>query len=149
MKHLILAALLASTAAYAQGKQAQEIDVQRGPAAELYIRKRPPAPEAPVLTEELKDLLNSTAPARDNKRLEEIGLLRNFLEPKPPEQKPEGDSRAEGMFKLAELLWEEARRLYLIKMDDFSRQLEKCSTKKGDCAQPKEPKIELKEAEAL
>ncbi len=53
------------------------------------------------------------------------------------------------MFKLAELLWEEARRLYLIKMDDFSRALEKCSQKKGECEQPKEPRIDLKEAEAL
>ncbi|HEY6037169.1 MAG TPA: tetratricopeptide repeat protein, partial [Kofleriaceae bacterium] len=152
MKKLIILAALVSplwpTAAFAQ-KQAQEIDVQRGPTSELYIRKRPPAPEAPVLTKELKDLLNATEKKRDDKRLEAIGLLRRFLEPPPPEQKPTGDSRAEGMFKLAELLWEEARRLYLIKMDDFSRQLEKCSTKKGDCEQPKEPKIELKEAEAL
>jgi len=147
-KLLILAALLMPTAAFAQ-KQAQEIDVQRGPTSELYIRKRPPAPEAPVLTKELKDLLNTTEKRRDDKRLEAIGLLRRFLDPPPPEQKPTGDSRAEGMFKLAELLWEEARRLYLIKMDDFSRQLEKCSNKKGDCEQPKEPKIELKEAEAL
>ena len=148
MKLLVIAALLLPTAAFAQ-KQAQEIDVQRGPTSELYIRKRPPAPEAPVLTKELKDLLNTTEKRRDDKRLEAIGLLRRFLEPPPPEQRPTGDSRAEGMFKLAELLWEEARRLYLIKMDDFSRQLEKCSTKKGDCDQPKEPKIELKEAEAL
>jgi TolA-binding protein len=145
---LVLVALVIPATAVAQ-KQAQEIDVQRGPASELYIRKRPPAPEAPVLTKELKLLLNATEKRRDDKRLEAIGLLRRFLEPPPPEQKPTGDARAEGMFKLAELLWEESRRLYLIKMDDFSRQLEKCSTKKGDCEQPKEPKIDLKEAEVL
>jgi tetratricopeptide (TPR) repeat protein len=144
----LLGATLGSGLALAQ-KQAQEIDVQRGPAAELYIRKRPPAPEAPVLTKELKDLLNRTETARDNKRIEAIGLLRTFLEPPPPERKPTGDARAEGVFKLAELLWEEARRTYLIKMDEFSRALEKCSTKKGDCEQPKEPRIALKEAEAL
>src|SRR5450432_435522 len=147
-KLIVFGALLISSSAFAQ-KQAAEIDVQRGPASELYIRKRPPAPEAPVLTKELKDLLNSTETARDAKRLEAIGLLRKFLEPPPPEQKPVGDSRAEGTFKLAELLWEEARRLYLIKMEDFTRQLEKCSTKKGECDQPKEPKIDLKEAEVL
>ncbi|MEO6775324.1 MAG: tetratricopeptide repeat protein [Kofleriaceae bacterium] len=144
----LCAGLWAPSTAFAQ-KQAQEIDVQRGPASELYIRKRPPAPEAPVLTRELKQLLNATEKRRDAKRLEAIGLLRSFLEPPPPDQPPTGDARAEGIFKLAELLWEEARRLYLIKMDEFSRQLEKCSTKKGDCDQPKEPKIELKEAEAL
>ena len=37
------------------------------------------------------------------------------------------------MFKLAELLWEESRRLYLIRMDDFSRAIEKCSQKKAAC----------------
>ncbi|MGE5182719.1 MAG: tetratricopeptide repeat protein [Acidobacteriota bacterium] len=134
--------LLASTAE-AQ-KQAQEVDVQRGPSSELYIRKRPPAPEAPVLTKEIKVLLASTEKKRDDKRLEAIGLLRQFLA-----SNPQGETRAEGMFKLAELLWEEARRTYLIKMDDFSRAIEKCSQKKGDCDQPKEPKIELKEAEGL
>ena len=89
----LLGASLGSGLALAQ-KQAQEIDVQRGPAAELYIRKRPPAPEAPVLTKELKDLLNRTETARDNKRIEAIGLLRTFLDPPPPERKPTGDARA-------------------------------------------------------
>jgi tetratricopeptide (TPR) repeat protein len=138
----IVLALISSTA-YAQ-KQTQELDVQRGPTSELYIRKRPPAPEAPVLSKELKDMLASTEKKRDDKRLEAIGLLRGFLG-----SNPVGEERAEGMFKLAELLWEESRRLYLIKMDEYSRLLEKCSKQKGECEQPKEPKIELAEAEKL
>jgi tetratricopeptide (TPR) repeat protein len=142
MKKFFLILVLTSTA-FAQ-KQAQEVDVQRGPTAQLYIRKRPPTPEAPVLTEELKKLLNATEKHRDDKRLEAIGMLREFLD-----SKPTGESRAEGMFKLAELLWEESRRLYLIKMDDFSRAIEKCSNKKSECEQPKEPRIDLKEAETL
>ncbi len=142
-QQLVVAALLISATAVAQ-KQTQELDVQRGPASELYIRKRPPAPEAPVLSKELKDLLSTTEKKRDDKRLEAIGLLRGFLD-----SKPTGDAKAEGMFKLAELLWEESRRLYLIKMDDYSRSLERCSQKKGECEQPKEPKIELAEAEKL
>lgn len=129
--------------AYAQ-KPAQEIDVQRGPAAELYIRKRPPAPEAPVLSEPLKKLLLSTETRRDEKRNEAIGLLRGFLD-----SKPTGEARAEGMFKLAELLWEESRRIYLIRMGEFGRALEKCAQTKGACATPKEPRIDLKEAEVL
>ena len=110
----------------------------------LYIRKRPPAPEAPVLSKELKDPARTTEKKRDDKRLEAIGLLRGFLD-----SKPTGDAKAEGMFKLAELLWEESRRLYLIKMDDYSRSLERCSQKKGECELPKEPRIELAEAEKL
>lgn len=144
MRKLLLAALLAPSVALAQAPASKEIDVQRGPTAELYIRKRPPAPEAPVLSQDLKSLLASTEKKRDDKRLEAIGMLRQFLASNPGQ-----DTRADGMFKLAELLWEESRRLYLIKMDDFGRALEKCSQKKGDCDQPKEPRIDLREAEAL
>jgi tetratricopeptide (TPR) repeat protein len=140
---LVLDLVLDPLRAHAQ-KPAAEIELQRGPAAELYIRKRPPTPEAPVLSKELKDMLASTEKKRDDKRLEAIGLLRQFLG-----SNPIGDVKAEGMFKLAELLWEESRRLYLIRMDDFSRAVERCSQKKGECAQPKEPKIDLKEAEHL
>jgi len=141
----IFGLLLVPALAYGQAAPAsKEIDVQRGPAAELYIRKRPPAPEAPVLDKELKELLATTEKKRDDKRLEAIGMLRQFLA-----SNPGPETRADGTFKLAELLWEEARRLYLIKMDDYSRALEKCSQAKGDCDQPKEPRIDLREAEAL
>ncbi|HMG54384.1 MAG TPA: tetratricopeptide repeat protein, partial [Kofleriaceae bacterium] len=135
------AALAAPAAAQAPERQ---IDTARGPSSELYIRKRPPAPEAPVLSAELKTLLASTEKKRDDKRLEAIGLLRAFLD-----SKPTGESRAEGTFKLAELLWEESRRLYLIKMDEFARALEHCQQKKDGCEQPREPRIDLAEAEAL
>ena len=129
--------------AYAQ-KAAQEIDVQRGPAAELYIRKRPPAPEAPVLSQDLKKMLVSTEKRRDDKRTEAIGLLQGFLA-----SNPTGEARAEGLFKLAELLWEESRRIFLIRMDEYGRSLEKCAQTKGECDQPKEPRIDLKDAEKL
>ena len=148
MKQDLLAFLLIALAPAAARAEspAREVSVttSRGPTSELYIRKRPPSPEAPVLSKELKDLLASTEKRRDDKRLEAIGLLRGFLA-----SKPVGDTKAEGIFKLAELLWEESRRLYLIKMDDFSRVLEKCTQKKGDCDQPKEPRIDLKEAATL
>jgi hypothetical protein len=119
---LALVAPLWPATALAQKAAPQEMDLQRGPAAELYIRKRPPTPEAPVLSEELRKLLNSTEKKRDDKRLEAIGLLEAFLQ-----SNPTGEARAEGMFKLAELLWEESRRLYLINMEQYGRVLEKCS----------------------
>lgn len=142
MKKLAMALGLLATPAFAQ-KPEREVETSRGPSSELYIRKRPPAPEAPVLSPELKTLLNTTEKRRDDKRLEAIGLLRAFLAANPT-----GESRAEGTFKLAELLWEEARRLYLVKMDEFSRAVEKCNQSK-DCEQPKEPRIDLVEAEGL
>ncbi len=139
-------AVLPASIAHAQ-KQSRELQVStvRGPASELYIRKRPPTPEAPVLSKQLKKLLRSTEKRRDNKRLEAIGLLRQFLA-----SDPTGEARAEGTFKLAELLWEEARRLYLIKIEEFGREVERCSHKKAHCTPPtKEPRIDLKEAEKL
>ena len=145
MKKLLLSALLLCPVV--AGAQAPARDVpttSRGPTSDLYIRKRPVSPEAPILNRDLKALLASTEKRRDDKRLEAIGLLRGFLD-----SKPSGEARAEGTFKLAELLWEESRRLFLIRMDAFSRAIESCNSKKTECAQPKEPRIDLKEAESL
>ena len=138
----LLSLLLVPAAASAQAPMKDIATTSRGPTSELYIRKRPPAPEAPVLSTDLKALLTSTEKRRDDKRLEAIGLLKGFLA-----SKPSGEAKAEGTFKLAELLWEEARRLFLVRMDDYSRQIEKCLQQKGECAQPKEPRIDLREAE--
>lgn len=134
---------LAPGDARAQPAPPREVSLTRGPASDLYIRKRPVTPDAPILSGELKTLLASTEKRRDDKRLEAIGMLRGYLQ-----SKPSGEARAEGMFKLAELLWEESRRLYLIAMEDFSRAMEKCAAKKN-CTPPQEPRIDLKEAEAL
>ncbi len=144
MRKVLSALLLAAsaTAAHAQATTAKELQVQRGPATELYIRKRPPTPEAPVLDATLKDLLTSTEKKRDAKREEAIGLLRQFLA-----SKPTGDGLADGMFKLAELLWEESRRVFLVRMEQFGRDIEKCNQSKTACEQPKEPRIDLAEAE--
>lgn len=143
MKKLVIAALLGLAAPAAA--QVSEVNLDRGPTSELYLRKRPPVPEAPVLDPELKKLLESTVTRRDNARLEAIGLLREFLD-----GNPEGDARADGLFKLAELLWEEARRTYLLKMEAFERDLERCKQSPDRCAaDPEEPRIDLKESEQL
>jgi len=123
--------------------QDADVDLDRGPAAELYIRKRPPAPDTPALSPELQKLLTDAEAARDRKRTQAIGLLRAFLS-----GKPEGETRADGLFKLAELLWEDARRVYLEKVDGFERAVEACKQKK--CRKPPvEPRIDLRESEQL
>jgi cellulose synthase operon protein C len=146
--YIVTAIALAALAAPAAA-QVTEVEVDRGPTSELYIRKRPPAPAAPVLSAELRTLLGSAEKKRDAKRVEAIGLLRTFLD-----GKPSGDSRAQGLFKLAELLWEEARRTYLVRMDAYSRALEACrqktsKTSKGCARPPAEPRIDLREPEKL
>ncbi len=149
---LTAAALGAEIGAAVAQPRPKEVEIDRGAAAELYIRKRPPAPVAPALSEELRQLLQTTEVKRDEKRLEAIGLLRTFLK-----STPSGESRADGTFKLAELLWEEARRTYLINVDAYSRQLEGCKQSTGKaaaagddgCAQVAEPRIDLREPAAL
>ena len=119
--------------------------LERGPTAELYLRRRPTSPVAPVLAPELKELLGTTEKKRDDKRIAAIELLRQFLG-----SKPSGEAHAEGLFKLAELLWEEARRQYLIAMDGWDRALEACHDAPGGCTTPPpEPRIALGESEAL
>ena len=140
MKKLVIALLLASSPAHAQSS---DIDLDRGPTAELYIRKRPPAPESPSLSPELQKLLTEAAEKRDAKREEAIKLLRAFLA-----GEPEGETKAQGLFKLAELLWEDARRVFLEKVDEFERAEEKCKQKRCKKA-PKEPTIDLSESESL
>ncbi len=136
-----LALALAAPAA----AQVAEVNLDRGPTSELYLRKRPPVPEAPVLDPELKKLLAATSKQRDERRLEAIGLLREFLA-----GNPEGDAQADGLFKLAELLWEEARRTYLIRMDGYERDLERCKLTPDACkTEPAEPRIDLAESAAL
>jgi TolA-binding protein len=138
---LLVLGLLAGPAS----AQMAEVNLDRGPASELYLRKRPPVPEAPVLAPELEKMLNATVKQRDAKRVEAISLLREFLA-----GKPEGAARADGMFKLAELLWEDSRRLYLVKMDRYERALEKCKVEPDTCRKaPVEPRIDLTEAENL
>jgi tetratricopeptide (TPR) repeat protein len=139
---LVSGGLAASSAALAQSV---DVDLDRGPASELYIRKRPAAPAAPVLTPELKKLLLATETRRDEKRIEAIRLLRAFLD-----SKPSAEARAEGTFKLAELLWEESRRLYLLGMESYEQRLEACKQAKGGCDRPPvEPRIELAESRSL
>ena len=125
--------------------QLAEVEIDRGPTSELYIKKRPTAPEAPALPEELAALLAEKRVARDGKRTEAIDLLRAFLA-----SDPTGDSRADGLFKLAELLWEDARLVFVEKMDTFERDVEACRQPKTPCdKKPVEPRLDLTEAADL
>ena len=120
----LFACVVATTLASPTVSQAQpkEVQLNRGPTSDLYLRKRPLSPQAPVLSDELNKMLLSTEKKRDSKRLEAIALLRGFID-----SNPGPDGRADGVFKLAELLWEEARRSYLEKMDAYSRSSIQCS----------------------
>lgn len=121
--------------------QSANVDLDRGATAELYIRKRPTPPATPASIPMLEKMLGEREKARNAKRKEAIALLRSFLD-----SKPTGGARAEGLFKLAELLWEEARYDFVRNMDLYARQLEGCREDRKRCAErPKEPRLDLDE----
>jgi hypothetical protein len=106
----------------AHAQELSEVQLDKSAASDLYVKKRPSAPEGPRLPKILQKRLLKIEKKVDQKRNEAIGLLKEFLA-----SGPTGDGRAEGLFKLAELLWEDARRIYLIWLDKFDRKLESCS----------------------
>ncbi len=145
LRFAVCCALASALLASAGSAHAQlgEVELDRGPSAELYIRKRPAVPESPKIPKELETLLLKREKQAAAKRTEAIGLLRSFLR-----SKPTGQNRAEGLFKLAELLWEEARVKHIQRMDKYERALERCRNTPGRCRrQPKEPRLDFSESE--
>ena len=135
---LAITALTGSSPAHAQ---IGDVELDEGPTAELYIRRRPSPPASPKATTQLDKMLEERQKKRDLKRKEAIGLLRTFLD-----SKPTGDARAEGLFKLAELLWEEARHQFVRNMNVYERKLEACRENRNQCQpRPKEPRLDLSE----
>ncbi len=143
MRRLAVIVLLLAAATRPAAAQIAPADVVRAPTEDLYIKRRPPVPEAPDLTRDLEALLKVKEKKRDAKRAEAIKLLRGFLATKPT-----GEGRAEGLFKLADLLWEDARFKYIDARKVYDRKLEACRVKSCK-AQPDEPQLDLREPEAL
>ena len=146
---LCLAAAVAAIASAPAGARAQhrevEVDDDKSPAADLYVRRRPPAPESPHLPRVLSERVDYVEGQVDLKRDEAIRLLRQFLAGNPT-----GAGRADGLFKLAELLWEDSRRKYIARMDVYERKVEACRQRRATCgAPPHEPELDLAEPEAL
>ena len=139
-------ALALALAGEARGEiREREVEIDRGAARDLYVRGRPPAPERPELPEVLKERLESTEARVEGKRSRAIGLLRSFLDGEPT-----GDGRAEALFKLGELVWEQARHTYLEAMAERDRALERCRHEPDSCRdEPAEPELDLREAEEL
>jgi tetratricopeptide (TPR) repeat protein len=140
-----LAALLLCVAGDRDARAQTDVELDRGATAELYIRKRPPPPASPVLPAELQAMLAERETQATAKREEAIGLLRAFIDTEPT-----GDARADALFKLAELLWEDARLDLLARMDQYERALEACRRDTEGCKErPKEPRVDLAEPERL
>ena len=113
--------------------------------ADLYVKRRPLAPESPRLPRILQEELVQVEGRADAKRDEAIRLLRQFLAARPT-----GLGRAEGLFKLAELLWEDGRRKYIARMDVYERRVEGCRQRRTGCGKlPREPELDLTESETL
>lgn len=140
----VLAPVVFAVAAPAAA-QVSEVELDSSPASELYVKRRPPLPESPGVPKDLEPLLLDKEKARDAKRKEAIGLLEEFLR-----GDPSGDGKAEALFKLAELLWEDARRTYVIDMTAYQRAVERCRQNPGRCKKPPaEPTLDFARSEKL
>ena len=142
LKPMAAIAILATpTSGFAQAPS--EVEIDQSAAKDLYVSRRPPVPDSPKIPKELQSLLEKKEKQADEKRDEAIGLLRTFLK-----SKPVGESRAEGLFKLAELLWEDSRRQYILATDVYERKLERCRQTPAACEKPpKEPELDFSEPE--
>ena len=78
----VLALVAGAPVARAQkGKPVEvEVETDKSSAADLYVKRRPPTPEAPKLPREIEARLQVVEKAADGKRSEAIRLLRQFLE---------------------------------------------------------------------
>jgi TolA-binding protein len=142
---MAIAAPATSRAQKAPAPMEVQVEVDKSAAADLYVRRRPLAPESPRLPRILQEELVQVEGQADAKRDEAIRLLRQFLAARPT-----GLGRAEGLFKLAELLWEDARRKYIARMDVHERRIEACRQRRSSCARvPREPELHLAESEKL
>ncbi|RMH44686.1 MAG: hypothetical protein D6689_01785 [Deltaproteobacteria bacterium] len=136
----LAAALAAPPPAVAQSTA----EIDEGAARDLYIRKRPPIPESPRIPKDLLPLIEKKERERDAKRREAIALLERFLAGKPT-----GKGEADGLFKLAELLWEEARSDYVKAMAQYERRVEACRRRRTCKRPPKEPRLDFSRSEKL
>ncbi len=123
----------------------QEVKLDKSAASDLYIARRPTSPRTPKLPKILRKRLKKAEKGVIRKRNEAISLLRDFLD-----SSPTGSGKAEGLFKLAELLWEDSRRVYLVEMDRYDRKLEQCRLEQASCkTPPTEPRLRFSESEEL
>jgi TolA-binding protein len=115
-----------------------EVALDRSASDDLYVRKRPPTP-APVLSAAHRAMLARQSAASDAKRTQAIGLLRELLQSEIGD-----DTRADAMFKLGELLWQDAEADLLDAVAAYDRDVEACR-RAGCAATPKVPVIVLDE----
>ncbi len=79
-------------------------------------------------------------------RIEGINLLQDFLR-----DSPVSDETAEALYKLAELLWEEAQTDYLDRMGRYQQQVAACKRDRSECPKlPKrQPTLDLSRAQSV
>ena len=123
------ASLLASRRARAQPRPAaSEIDVPARPGRRaLHPQAAARARGAGAVRRSSRTCSTTTEKRRDDKRLEAIGLLRGFLDVEARRARPAPRACSSSPSCCGKKL---AAR-YLIKMDDFSRALEKCTPEQG------------------
>jgi TolA-binding protein len=102
-------------------------------------------PAEKPLAPELEALVKAKEGEVATMRREAIKLLQDFLADSPP-----SDETAEGLFKLAELTWEEAQADYLRRMGAYQSALAACHDDRARCPQVprRQPRLDLTQAQS-
>jgi tetratricopeptide (TPR) repeat protein len=139
----IASALLLLFAAPALAQTGDEDDFSAS--EDLYVRRRPPTAQSIEVPKTLEPRIKEKEKLALEKRKQAIKLLEEFLA-----TKPEGEGAAEGLFKLAELYWEEARQQFIMASQRYDRDVEACRERTERCKKaPKVPKLDLAKSERL
>lgn len=104
-----------------------------------------PAPAKPTLPPEVEALVKTKEAEAVRMRREAIKLLEEFLADSPP-----SDETAEALFKLAELVWEEAQADYLRRMGDYQQTVLACREDRAHCPKvpARQPRLDLSRAQS-
>src|SRR5687768_14946545 len=139
---IVVVALLALSAP-AFGQSGDEDDLSAS--EDLYVKRRPPTAQSLEVPKELEPRIRLKEKLALEKRKQAIKLLEEFLA-----TRPEGEGAAEGLFKLAELYWEEARQQFIVASQRYDRDVEACRERSARCkGQPKPPRLSLAKPEKL
>jgi cellulose synthase operon protein C len=134
-RFFLVAAMMFSTVAQAATTP------ERVPSATsmLSSRKRDPGRPFP----DRDKLIAEKRKGVDAKRLEAIKLLEEILA-----ARPQRETEAEALFKLAELYWEDSRLRYLLAMDSYDRRMARCR-QDTDTPCPPMPSLDIGRSERL
>jgi TolA-binding protein len=126
---------------------APDLALAQRPQNELFLSRQPDKTLSPRTTPELEKLIKEREGEVARRRQEAIKLLETFLLPDSRGRKPGGSERAEALFKLAELSWEDAKNDFLRRLGSYQGDVARA--RKEGRPPPRQPQIDLAKSQQI